>query len=65
MVYLCDRESFKFFLSTVMKSIYVTKLKFEIGQYMVVGAKVSSSLTMTKHVLFYVYLFIWRIGKSV
>jgi len=65
MVYLCDSESFKFFLSIVMKSIYVTKLRFKIGQYMAPGAKVLNSLKMTEHVLFYVYLFIWRIGKLV
>jgi hypothetical protein len=64
-VYLCDHESFKFLLSTIMKSIYVTKLRFKIGQYMTIGAKVLSSLTMTKHVLFYVYLFIWKIGKLI
>jgi hypothetical protein len=64
-VYLCDCESFEFFLSIVMKSTYVTKLRFEIGQYMAIGTKVLSFLTMTKHVLFYVYQFIWRIGKLV
>jgi hypothetical protein len=64
-VYLCASESFKFFLSIVMKSIYVTKFRFKIGQYMAAGAKVLSFLTMIEHVLFYVYLFIWRIGKSV
>ncbi len=39
MVHLCDRESFKFFLSIGMKSIYVTKLKFETGQYIATRAK--------------------------
>jgi hypothetical protein len=64
-VYLCDSESFKFFLLIVMKSIYVIKLRFKIGQYMAARAKFLSSLTMIEHVFFYVYLFIWRIGKLV
>jgi hypothetical protein len=38
-VFLCDRKSFRFFLTTAMKSIFITKMRFEFGQYMVGAGK--------------------------
>jgi hypothetical protein len=32
---ICDRESFKSLLTTVCKLTFVTKIRFEFGQYMV------------------------------
>jgi hypothetical protein len=48
-----------------MKSIFVMKLRFEFGLYMATGVKSLGSNVgiMKEPILFYVYLFIGRIGK--
>lgn len=54
-----------FFCHEVMKSIFVTKLWFEFGQYMVVGVESLGSMAniMKEHVLFYTHMFMGRMGK--
>jgi hypothetical protein len=49
-----------------MKLIFVTKLKFEFGQYMAIGVESlgSNASVMKEPTFFYVYLFMGRIGKS-
>ncbi len=55
-VCLCDHESLRFLLSIVMKSNFVTKLRFEFGQYISTGVESfgSNANIMKEPILFYV-----------
>jgi hypothetical protein len=41
---VCDRESFMCMFTTIFKFVFVTKVRFEFGQYMARAAKGTSSL---------------------
>lgn len=64
-IYLCDEESFKFLFTIAMMSTFITKMKFEFGQYMVGTRKVLISFLslMREPMLYYVYLFFKKVGK--
>jgi hypothetical protein len=64
-VCLCDHESLRFLLSIVMKSNFVTKLRFEFGQYISTGVESfgSNANIMKEPIFFYVYLFMGKISK--
>jgi hypothetical protein len=64
---ICDHESFKSLFITVSKSIFVTKIRFEFGQYMEWKGEVpfQSMSLLNNFVLMYVYLFPCKIGTNV
>jgi hypothetical protein len=66
-VCICDCKSFKSLLTIVCKSTFVTKIRFEFGQYMARLAKVLGSLMTLSNilVLMFAYLFPCKIGKNV
>jgi hypothetical protein len=67
-VCICDYNSFKNLFSIVCKSMYVTKMWLEFGQYMAWQEEVPSlSTNLMSNVFFfsYVYLFPCKIGANV
>jgi hypothetical protein len=66
-VYVCDRESFKHMLTTILKFVFVMKVQFEFGQYMVRAAKNKSFSKglMEELVFFSAYLFPCKIGTNI
>jgi hypothetical protein len=64
---ICDCESFKNLLTTLNKSIFVIKIRFEFGQYMRRKGEVlfHSTSILNKFVFMYVYLFPCKIGTNV
>ncbi len=66
-VYVCDHKSFKHMFTIVFKFIFVSKVWFEFGQYMVGVAKGtrSSKGPMEEWVFFYAYMFPCKIGTYI
>jgi hypothetical protein len=64
--YIYDRESFKSLLTIVNKLTFVTKIRFEFGQYLA-QVEVLGSLTtlLNIHVLMFAFLFLCKIGTNV
>jgi hypothetical protein len=58
-VYVCDKEFFRHLFTTILKSIFIKKVRFEFGQYMVgVVEGTSFSKGPMEGLVFFLCLFI-------